>query len=52
MAEIYNANPNLKAIGVPVQFTPEQVQEYIKCKSSDGLLERGCLIDTILELNN
>ena len=33
MAEIYNANPNLKAIGVPVQFTPEQVQEYIKCKN-------------------
>jgi hypothetical protein len=27
-------------------------KEYIKCKSSDGLLERGCLIDTILELNN
>ena len=33
MAEIYNANPNLKAIGVSVQFTPEQVQEYIKCKT-------------------
>ena len=33
MAQIYNANPNLKAIGVPVQFTPEQVQEYIKCKN-------------------
>lgn len=33
MAQIYNANPNLKAIGVSVQFTPEQVQEYIKCKN-------------------
>ena len=33
MAEIYNANPNLKAIGVSVEFTSEQVQEYIKCKN-------------------
>jgi hypothetical protein len=31
MAQIYNANSNLKAAGVQVQFTPEQVQEYIKC---------------------
>lgn len=27
----YNANPNLKAAGVTISFTPEQVQEYIKC---------------------
>lgn len=30
--KFYNANPALKAAGVPVQFTQEQVQEYIKCK--------------------
>ena len=31
MAEIYNSNANLKAAGVSVQFTPDQIQEYIKC---------------------
>ena len=31
MAQIYNANVNLKAANVAVQFTPEQVQEWIKC---------------------
>lgn len=29
--QVYNNNKNLKAAGVPVAFTPEQVQEYIKC---------------------
>ena len=33
MAQIYNANVNLKAAGVKIQFTPEQVQEYLKCAS-------------------
>ena len=33
MAQVYNANANLKAAGVSVQFTPEQVQEIIKCTS-------------------
>jgi hypothetical protein len=28
----YNANPNLKSIGVPLQFTADQLEEYIKCK--------------------
>ena len=27
----YLGNPNLKAAGVDVEFTKEQVQEYIKC---------------------
>lgn len=45
MAEIYNANPNLKSIGVPVQFTPEQVQEYIKCKKDPiYFIENYCMI--------
>ena len=30
MGLFYNNNANLKAIGVPVQYTPEQIQEYIK----------------------
>ena len=32
MGSLYNNNANLKASGVPVQYTPEQIQEYIKCK--------------------
>jgi hypothetical protein len=31
LAEIYNSNANLKAAGVQVDFTPENIQEYIKC---------------------
>ena len=31
MANTYLGNKNLKAIGVPVEFTEEQVSEYIKC---------------------
>ncbi len=29
--QFYNANKNLKAAGVQVAFTQEQIQEYIKC---------------------
>lgn len=45
MAEIYNANANLKAAGVNVQFAPEQVQEYLKC-SQDPIyfIETYCKI--------
>lgn len=28
----YNANPRLKAAGVQIPYTPESLQEYIKCK--------------------
>ena len=31
MPEIYLGNQNLKSAGVPVEFTQEQVMEYIKC---------------------
>lgn len=27
----YNRKPNLKAAGVPIQFTQDQLQEYLKC---------------------
>lgn len=30
---VYKSNLNLKAAGVQIQFTPEQVKEYIKCAS-------------------
>lgn len=30
----YNGNPNLKQIGEIIEYTPEQIQEYIKCSES------------------
>lgn len=48
MAQIYNANPNLKAIGVSVDYTPEQIQEYIKCKNDYiYFIENYCHIVTL-----
>lgn len=32
MAEFYNANPNLKNRDVAIPYTPEQLQELVKCK--------------------
>lgn len=29
----YNGNANLKSVGVPVQYTQEQLKEYIKCRN-------------------
>ena len=29
--QVYNSNQQLKAANVQIQFTPEQVQEYVKC---------------------
>jgi len=48
MAEIYNANANLKAAGVTVEFTPDNIQEYIKC-SQDPIyfIENYCHIVTL-----
>ena len=41
----YNANQNLKAVGVPVEFTEEQVKEYIKCKRNPiYFIENYCKI--------
>ena len=45
MAQIYNANVNLKAAGVKVQFTPEQVQEWLKCAADPiYFIESYCMI--------
>ncbi len=30
--ELYLGNPNLKKVGVEIEFTKEQVEEYLKCK--------------------
>ena len=31
--QIYLGNPNLKKVGVPINFTPKQIEEYLKCKA-------------------
>ena len=48
MAQIYNSNSNLKAAGVTVDFTPDNIQEYIKC-AADPLyfIENYCYIVTL-----
>jgi len=33
MADFYLNNPNLKAKNVPIPYTKEQVEEYLKCKN-------------------
>ena len=48
MAEIYNANSNLKSAGVVVQFTPEDVKEYMKCAADPiYFIENYCYIVTL-----
>lgn len=32
-AKFYNGNKNLKSTGVQIEFTAEQIQEYVKCAS-------------------
>lgn len=31
MSQFYNNNPNLKAAGIPIEWTEEQAKEYVKC---------------------
>ena len=33
MSEIYLGNPNLKKANTPIEFTQENIEEYLKCKS-------------------
>jgi hypothetical protein len=45
MALIYNANSQLKAAGVSIPFTQEQVTEYLKCKDDPVyFIENYCKI--------
>jgi hypothetical protein len=48
LSENYNANVNLKTVGVDIQYTQEQVQEYIKC-SQDPIyfIDNYCYIVTL-----
>ena len=34
MSEIYLGNPNLKKANTPIEFTKENVAEYLKCKEN------------------
>ena len=48
MSKFYNSNPNLKAAAVPVQFTQEQVEEYVKCKADPVyFISNYCYIVTL-----
>ena len=48
MGSLYNNNANLKASGVSVQYTPEQIQEYIKCKNDPVyFIDTYCKIITL-----
>ena len=31
MSDAYLSNPNLKKVGVDIEFTQEQIEEYVKC---------------------
>ena len=31
--DVYLGNPNLKKAGTPIQFTQDQINEWIKCKN-------------------
>jgi hypothetical protein len=45
MAQVYNANSNLKAANVKIQFTQEQVIEYAKCANDPiYFIENYCKI--------
>ena len=45
MAQIYNSNQNLKAAGVTIEFTPEQVEDYLKCAQDPiYFIENYCMI--------
>lgn len=48
MGSLYNNNANLKASGVSVQYTPEQIEEYIKCKNDPVyFIDTYCKIITL-----
>lgn len=44
----YHGNPNLKPIGLSLQFTPEQIQEIVKCQNDPiYFIENYCFIVTL-----
>lgn len=41
MPETYLGNPNLKKSGIPLEFTKEQIEEYIKCSKDPVYFARN-----------
>ena len=41
MSEIYLGNPNLKKANTPIEFTQEQIEEYIRCKNDPVYFARN-----------
>ena len=41
MSDVYLGNPNLKKANTPIEFTPDQVQEFIKCKGDPVYFARN-----------
>jgi hypothetical protein len=48
MADVYNSNVNLKSANIVIDYSPEQVQEYIKCANDPiYFIENYCYIVTL-----
>ena len=44
----YKGNPNLKGMNQSHEYTPEEIQEYVKCvKSDEYFAEKYCTIVTL-----
>ena len=41
VGEVYLGNPKLKKVNVPINFTEEQIQEYLKCKEDPVYFARN-----------
>ena len=39
--DFYLGNPNLKKVGTEIQFTKDQIQEYLKCKEDPVYFARN-----------
>ena len=41
MSEVYLGNPNLKKINTAIEFTKDQIEEFIKCKEDPVYFARN-----------
>ena len=41
MSEVYLGNPNLKKANTPIEFTKDQIEEFIKCKEDPVYFARN-----------
>ena len=56
MDDIYLGNPNLKKAHTKIEFTPDQIEEFIKCKEDPvyfaKIISRLCLWMKVLSTLN